>query len=81
MLSYIRALFTKHPQEVGETYIGHLCSATKIAIRLGVACPMQLLHAVFPFICPPLDSNANSLIQFLEDMQPQSRKEANKEDC
>ena len=81
MLPHIRSLFIKHPQEVGETYTEHLCSAAKIAIRLGIACPMQLLHAIFPFICPPLNSNVDSLIQFLSCMQPQRRKESNKEDC
>lgn len=42
-------LFTKHPSEVGETYLEHLCVATGFAVTMvlgGIAC---FLHALFPF--------------------------------
>jgi len=67
-------LFTKHPEEVNETYISHLFNAAKISIKLGIACPMQMLHAVFPFICPPMDSSVDSLIEYLNSMHPEERK-------
>jgi hypothetical protein len=70
-------LFTKHLQEVNETYLSHLLNATKISIKLGIACPMQLLHGLFPFICPPMNSNVNSLIEYLNSMHPQERKRCN----
>jgi hypothetical protein len=45
----IARLFTAHPEEVGETYGGHLVTATGFGLRMvlaGVAC---LVHAVLPF--------------------------------
>ncbi|GIL38840.1 DUF6356 family protein [Roseiterribacter gracilis] len=47
----LRALFTTHPAEVGESYFGHLRAALGIGLTLfwaGFAC---LLHAIFPFLC------------------------------
>ena len=80
MITYIKQLFTEHPQEVNETYASHFKNAAKLSVRLGLACPMQLLHAVFPFICPPLDSNVDSLIKYLNSMHPDERKKCDEEE-
>lgn len=43
--------FTKHPQDVGETYGEHFTVATRFGfamLRGGLAC---LVHAVLPFLC------------------------------
>lgn len=43
-------LFTRHPNEVGETYGAHFANASKFGLRMvagGLAC---LVHAVFPFL-------------------------------
>lgn len=43
--------FTRHPQEVGETYTEHFAVASSFGGALllgGLAC---LVHAVFPFLC------------------------------
>ena len=69
-----KELFTKHPREVNETYLSHFKNATKLSTRLAIACPMQLIHAIFPFICPPLNSDIDSLIEFLNNMHPDERK-------
>ena len=42
--------FTKHPSDVGETYLQHLAHAGASGMKLtlgGIAC---LIHAVFPFL-------------------------------
>jgi hypothetical protein len=47
----LRTLFTEHPAEVGESYLGHLRTALGIGLTLfwaGFAC---VLHAIFPFLC------------------------------
>ncbi len=43
-------LFTKHPQEVGESYVGHMATAAGFAatMLLGGLCVM--VHAVLPFL-------------------------------
>ena len=64
----ILGLFTDHPREVGETYLTHALMASKIALKFAIAVPMQLIHAVFPFICPPLGSDSASMTKFLKKM-------------
>jgi len=70
-------LFTQHPTEVGENYFTHALAASKIALKFAIAAQMQLIHAFFPFICPPLGSDTCSMIEFLEKMSPKARKKAN----
>ena len=79
LLENCKELFTKHPQEVSETYLSHFINAVKLSTRLGLACPMQLIHAIFPFICPPINSNIDSLIKYLNSMHPKERKRCNEE--
>tara|TARA_B000000557_G_C20812929_1_gene461267 strand:+ start:2283 stop:2522 length:240 start_codon:yes stop_codon:yes gene_type:complete len=57
----------KHLDEVGETYWEHMRAALAITGRLALATHCQLLHAVFPFIKPPLENDLESLIKFLEN--------------
>jgi len=70
-------LFTQHPNEIGENYASHGLSALKIALKFAIAAQMQVIHAFLPFICPPLGSDARSMIEYLEKMSPKSRKKAN----
>tara|TARA_Y100001963_G_C6539288_1_gene334760 strand:+ start:163 stop:393 length:231 start_codon:yes stop_codon:yes gene_type:complete len=67
--------FTEHPRSVGETYWQHFFSASRISARFAVACTSQLVHAIFPFVQPPLKSDINSLTLFLNEMQPDVRKQ------
>jgi len=71
-------LFTKHPNEVGETYLKHALQAASIAFKCQVAVCTQLVHAVFPFICPPFKTDVRSLIKYLEKKLPENRK---RDDC
>ena len=69
-------LFTEHPSEVGETYFSHATAASRIALKFAVAAPMQLLHAVFPFIKPPFGSDVTSIRSFLRKMSPKRRSKS-----
>ena len=69
-------LFTDHPSEVGETYLSHATAASRIALKFAVAAPMQLLHAVFPFIKPPFGSDTASMKSFLRKMSPKHRSKS-----
>jgi len=77
MLKKIKNLFLKHPSEIGESYFEHLIAASWIGIRFGIACPMQIIHAIFPFINPPFDSDVTSMENFLKKQSPDSRKNRN----
>lgn len=49
--------FTKHPHEMGETYLQHFFHALKFGLTMligGIAC---ILHAFFPFIFQKTGSN------------------------
>lgn len=67
-------LFTKHPNEAGETYLKHALQAASIAFKCQMAACTQLVHAVFPFICPPFKTDVCSLIKYLEKKLPENRK-------
>lgn len=43
-------LFTKHPNQVGMTYIQHLVFALNLARMLLVCVICSLIHAFFPFL-------------------------------
>jgi|TARA_R110001583_G_scaffold48_4_gene536 hypothetical protein len=75
-------LFTTHPNSIGETYVQHFFSATRISGRLGIACLSQFTHAVLPFIHPPFGSDTRSLTLFLKELEPKNRSKlaANIED-
>jgi len=72
----IFSLFTEHPSKVGETYLSHASAASKIALKFAIAAPMQLLHAVFPFIKPPFGSDTTSMKSFLRKMSPKRRSKS-----
>jgi hypothetical protein len=54
----LRALFTRHPATVGETYFQHLMSATGFAVHMlagGLCC---LVHGLLPFLFEKTGSDA-----------------------
>ena len=77
----ILRLFTDHPHKVGENYFTHALSASKIAFKFAVAVPMQLLHAIFPFIQPPFGSDVTSMRSFLRKMSSRGRKRVKCTNC
>jgi len=57
-------IFTTHPQDVGETYVEHLATASSFGVPMiltGFAC---LLHGIFPFWFEKTGSN---LVRKLND--------------
>lgn len=57
-------LLTDHPSSVGESYFGHLRTATGFGLRMlggGLAC---LLHGIFPFL---FEKTGSSQIRLLHD--------------
>ena len=73
----ILKLFTKHPHKVGETYFRHAAEASCIAFKCQMVTCAQLIHAAFPFICPPFKTDVRSLIKYLEKKLPDNIKEDN----
>jgi hypothetical protein len=43
-------IFTKHPNEVGETYCQHFCFAAKTGFSLLFAGTCCLIHSILPFL-------------------------------
>ena len=43
-------IFSKHPQEVGETYLQHFVAACKYGFVLFGLFVIAIIHAVFPFV-------------------------------
>jgi hypothetical protein len=64
---------TAHLDMVGESYSQHMLAAISIALKLQMAFWAQLLHAVFPFIDPPLRCDVRSLIDDLKLKLPENR--------
>ena len=67
-------LFTKHLDEVGESYFGHALAALSISCRCMLAVYNQFLHAIFPFIAPMPGTDVCSLIKYLEKKLPDNRR-------
>ena len=43
-------IFTKHPYEVGETYLQHMWAAIRYSFTFFLLVFVSLTHAVFPFL-------------------------------
>ena len=43
--------FTRHPQEIGETYFEHMSNASSVGIQLAAGALACFIHAIFPFLC------------------------------
>lgn len=49
--------FTKHPQEVGETYVEHFQVAGGFGFTLLIIAFAAMMHAIFPFLFEKTASN------------------------
>ena len=65
--------FTKHLDEIGESYFKHALSALSISYRCQIAVYTQFLHAIFPFIPPTPGTDVRSLINYLKKKLPENR--------
>ena len=73
----IKKLFTEHPNSIGETYLEHMAQAVRVAGNCQLAVWTQLLHALFPFIKPPLNTDVCSMVNYLHAKIPDARKNCN----
>jgi len=65
MMKFLR----QHLDEIGETYFKHMSKALMISLRMQIAAYGQLIHAMFPFIEPPLGGDVESMKKFLENIR------------
>ena len=64
--------FTKHPNEVGETYFQHMRCALRFHFTLLKLSFCALIHSIFPFLC---EKTASDGIKELNDcMQKRNKK-------
>ena len=61
--------FTKHLKEINESYFEHMKCALTISVKMQISAYAQLLHAVFPFIHPPLGGDVKSMKNFLNNIR------------
>ena len=43
-------IFTKHPKEVGETYLEHMFNAVRFSLTFLLLFVVALIHSIFPFL-------------------------------
>ena len=43
-------VFTKHPKEVGETYLEHMFNAVRFSLTFLLLFVVALIHSIFPFL-------------------------------
>ena len=70
----IKALFTAHPADIGETYWKHLRVALALSAKLVMCGVAQLIHAVFPFFRPPFGLDVCTMSDYLQNKKPAARK-------
>ncbi len=46
----MKNIFTKHPNEVGESYLKHMFSASRYALTFLFLFVIALIHAILPFL-------------------------------
>jgi len=73
-LGKLLSKFTEHPSEVGESYWEHLKVASGLSAKLAACAAAQLVHAVFPFFKPPFGLDVCSMSDYLQNKQPEMRK-------
>jgi len=60
-------IFTKHPKEVGESYLQHLLVAWKYSFTLFLLFLMAFIHSIFPFIFK--NTTSSKIIKMAEDLK------------
>ena len=46
----MKNIFTKHPKEVGETYLEHMYNALRYSFTFLLLCVVAFIHSIFPFL-------------------------------
>ena len=60
-------IFTKHPKEVGESYIQHLLASWKYSFTLFLLFLTAFIHSIFPFIFK--NTTSSKIIKIAEDLK------------
>jgi len=60
-------IFTKHPKEVGESYLQHLLVALKYSFTLFLLFLTTFIHSIFPFIFR--NTTSSKIIKMAEDLK------------
>ena len=60
-------IFTKHPKEVGESYLQHLLVALKYSFTLFLLFLITFIHSIFPFIFR--NTTSSKIIKMAEDLK------------
>ncbi|WP_419421112.1 DUF6356 family protein [Legionella sp. D16C41] len=53
----MKQLFTKHPNEIGESYFQHMAFALKFSFNMFLGAVACFLHGLFPFTFQKTGSN------------------------
>ena len=64
--------FTKHPNEVGETYFQHMRCALRFHFTLLKLSLCALIHSIFPFLCEKTASDGIKELNYC--MQKRNKK-------
>jgi len=64
-------IFTKHPKEVGETYLQHLRGAWKYSFSLFLLFLIAFVHSIFPFIFK--NTTSEKIIKMAEDLKDRKK--------
>jgi predicted membrane protein len=64
IFNFIKGLFTKHPNSVGESYLKHMAWAIFFSIAFLFAGVICLIHAIFPFL---FVETASSVAEWIVD--------------
>ena len=60
-------IFTKHPKEVGESYLQHLWEALKYSFNLFLLFLAAFIHSIFPFFFK--NTTSSKIIKMAEDLK------------
>ena len=67
----MKNIFTKHPKDVGETYLEHMFNALKYSLTFLLLCIVALIHSIFPFW---FTKTASCVIQEMADHMKKREK-------
>ena len=71
--------WNKHLCEVNESYVQHGLVAILLSLKLALSSVAQAVHALLPFIKPPLGTDVCSMIEYMEQKKPETRVECKEE--
>ena len=67
-------IFTKHPNEVGETYLQHLWASFRYSLTFLLLVFVAMVHAILPFV---FTKTASCIIQEMSDHIKEREGECN----